>query len=393
MRPVISTGLLVAIVFPCITAAQYPNKLLMPSERTAMLAERTNLSVWSKIQYSAASATANQSSFQGNYHTRYLSASLGDRIAIAQIIGEEGVEQYASTRRLRQLLGPRSRSFPRGPDSVYWNRVSGKVQVFEAKGGTSQPKRTFGSLQGTNRNTIRSAKGILHSRGAVMSEKLQAARVIKAAQSGHLETGIIRTPHLPGTPLTPRLIGNIDKGHVAKEAHLIQREVIRRNPGLRTIFFKAGMQHQVSRLSHLGASSMPRFAPVSIPGLTTMPGIFSTGGRALQFGSRYILPVGLGIAGANLAVYGYQYGIGHMARNELIEAIAAPAVLLAFTASGAVVGAMPGAVIGATLALPVQLYLWFSSDSPQQPDYLIPQQQKFLDGALTEFYLSGTLYD
>ena len=144
--------------------------------------------------------------YQQDYRARYLSASLGNRVAIAQLIGEEGVERYAEGRGLKTLLSPLGRSTPIGPDSVFRNPLSGRVQVLEAKGGSSALKWTYGSLQGTNANAIRSAGGVLAHSGANWSEKLQAARVIKAAQSGHLETGVIRTSPCTGNASCPETL-------------------------------------------------------------------------------------------------------------------------------------------------------------------------------------------
>ncbi len=400
MRPVILTGLFLGFLLPVTVVAQYPNVLLTPSERTAMLAERSNSSDWSKLRSNVAASAANTPSYLGNHRTRYLAASLGDRVAIAQIIGEEGVEQYASTRRMKQLLGPRGRSVPFGPDSVYWNPASGKVSVLEAKGGSSQPKWTYGSRQGTNTNTIRSAKGILQSRGAAMTEKLQAARVIKAAQSGHLESAVIRTQHVLGSPLAPQQVGSVDVGYVAKEARLIQHELDSRHPELRPVFRQAGIMHESSRAAHFGAASLPRSRASRLSAAASMSGLTSVGGRglriALQAGNRFLLPVGLGFAGIAIVNYGYQYAMGHIDQYQLVGASGEFMILTTFTVTGAAfggfsslgIGAIPGAMIGATLALPVQVYLWFSNENSRQPGDSNPNQMAVVDRVLEEIYLA-----
>ncbi|MYE98969.1 MAG: hypothetical protein F4234_02080 [Gammaproteobacteria bacterium] len=400
MRTVILAGLFVTILVPGMADAQYPNALLTPSERMAMLAERSNSSAWTKIQSSVSGSATNTSSYQGNYRARYLSASLGDRVKIAELIGEEGVEQYASTQRMKQLLGPRNRSIAIGPDSVYWNPASGKVSVLEAKGGSSQPKLTYGARQGTNANTIRSARGILHTSRAALSEKFQAARVLKAAQSGHLETAVVRTQHVLGTPLAPRQVGSVDLSNVSREARSIQRELINRNPELRTIFRNAGIQNRVNRLNHFGTTLFPQIGDQRLTAIASMPSASATaGGRGLQrawsVGGRYVLPAGLIVAGTSVMINSYRFRLGRMNLDELLQVSTAPAIFLTFTASGAVigglssagVGAIPGATVGAMLALPVEIYLWLFSDNTRQSGYLNAQQRGAVDDVLKEIYL------
>ena len=354
-------------LLPIAAVAQYPSALLTPGEQTSMLAEKANPTVWSRLQSRVAESTAATApTYQRNHRTRYLAASLGDRVAVAQTIGEEGVEQYASTRRMKQLLGPHGRSVPIGPDSVYWNRSSGTVRVLEAKGGSSPPKWTYRSLQGTNANTVRSAGGLLESRRAGAAEKLQAARVIKAAQSGHLETAVIRTPHVLGTPLAPRQVGEVHAGNVANEARLLQHELLKRNPGLGPIFRRAGTEHRASRLAYLGTTLMPQAGFQRLPGVASITGLTAAGGRGLQMawqiGNRWIIPVGVSAAGITMGIQGYHLAVRNVSYAEFLDAIAGPAVLVTFTGVGFGIGSMPGAAVGMVLALPVQVYLWLSDD-------------------------------
>ena len=384
------------LLFSASVVAQYPNALLTSTERMSILAERANPAVWSRLQSGITRSTIEAPSYQRNHRARYLAARTGDRVAIAQFIGEEGVEKYASTRKLKQLLGPRSGSVPIGPDSVYWDRASGKVRVLEAKGGTSPLKRTYNSLQGTNTNTVRSAGGLLGSRVASVADKLQAARVIKAAQQGNLETAVIRTQHVLGTPLAPQQVGPVSMDSVAKEAHVIQHELVNRKPELGPIFRRADIHHQASRLAYIGQALTPQVGFQRLSGAFGLPGLAVAGGGslkgALKIGNRWIIPAGLGVAGATLATYGYQYVRGDLSRVDLFEASMDSAVFLGFTATGAAIGGfsslgigtMPGAVVGATLALPVQAYLWLSNNP--QAGYLDPEQQEAMDRLLGEMY-------
>ena len=314
---------------------------------------------------------------RGNYRNHWLSASLGDRVRIAQLIGEEGVSHYADGRQLRTLLGPFGHRASIGPDSIYWNSATGKVQVLEAKGGSSVPKWTYQSLQGTNVNAIRSAAGVLAHRSASWREQLQAARVIKAAQRGHLETGIVRTGHVLGTPRTPTPSG-LDVGNVTREARQLERQLIQRSPGLRLAFAIAGSQHRVDRLAYrtaqwAPAGSLARGSNALVP-LATVLRLDSAalvGSRASQLGmvaSRWILPISLGLAGGSLTVVILKYANASISSPEFVRESAGPAILVVFTAAGALIGglsssgigAVPGAVVGAMLALPFQLgFDWF----------------------------------
>ena len=384
------TRLSLGLLLPIAAAAQYPNTLLTPGEQVSMLAEKANPTIWSRLQSPVTESTeAKAPSYQRNHRTRYLAGSLGDRVSVAQTIGEEGVEQYASTRRMKQLLGPHGRSVPIGPDSVYWNRTSGKVRVLEAKGGSSPPKWTYGSLQGTNANTVRSAGGLLGSRGAGVAEKLQAARVIKAAQSGHLETAVIRTPHVLGTPLAPRQVGSFHTSNVANEARLLQHELAKRNPELRPIFAWAGVQHRASRLAYLGTSLTPQAGFQRLPGVASTHGLTAVGGSGLlrvwQIGNRLIVPVGVSVAGATMMIQGYHLAVENISYAEFLDAVSGPAILLTFTGVGFGIGGMPGAAVGMVLALPVHAYLLLSND--QQ---FSEAQQEAVEMALREHYQVAT---
>ena len=100
--------------------------------------------------------------------------------------------------------------------SMYWKR----------KEELPNQKKTFKSWQGTNKNAIRSARFVLLSSKATLMEKHAAARVIVAAQQGLLVTGVISTPHVLGTPDTPKLAGNWDYTYVGREASTIEQKLI-----------------------------------------------------------------------------------------------------------------------------------------------------------------------
>lgn len=184
---------------------------------------------------------------QRDFRSEYLRASPSRRVAIAQSIGEDGAARYASDRQLRTLLSPHGRSVPIGPDAVYRNPHTGRVVVVEAKGGTSPLKTTYHSLQGTNLNAVRSAAGMMAARGTVPSERVQLARVIRAAELGRLDTAAVRTGHVMGKPLTPAQIGKVDSRSVRWEAWRTHRQMLRERPDLAPAFAMANsMRRNVS---------------------------------------------------------------------------------------------------------------------------------------------------
>lgn len=324
------------------------------------------------------------------------------------MIGEEGVERYAAEKRMRTLLSPRGHSIPVGPDSIFWNRSSGKVRVLEAKGGSSALKWTYGLFQGTNANAIRSAGGLLSRSGASRGEMLQAARVIRAAQSGHLETAVVRTSHILGTPRAPRQAGGVNVANVAKEARQIERDVVRRNPKLGVVFRRAGVQHRMDRLTHRIAASGSRLAPLKPTGLRGIsatagqPGMAPLGRSLLKrfwhVGNRWLLPVGVGVASVTVIVAYYQFATGSMNYPEFIHNSLGPGVFLAFTGGGAVIGstflgigAIPGAAIGAILVIPFQFSLEWVTDMYYRD--FNKAQWEAVDKAVEVMYLRNpTLY-
>ena len=306
----------------------------------------------------------NPQALPSNHRARFLAATLGERPSNAQLIGEKGVERYAARHRLKTLLSPHGLRSPTGPDSVYLNRATGKVVVLEAKGGSSARKWTYGTLKGTNANTIRSAGGLLVRPSATAAEKLAAARVIRAAQGGRLETRVIRTPHVLGAPRSPVLEGKPSVAIVSKRATSIEKGLVRQNPELRTVFRRAGRQAVV--------------------------------GRLLSTSSRAMLPVTIGISGATLGVGAYRVGTGATGYTEYFRDNANSIILVTLIAGGALiggvssfgVGATTGAVIGSLIALPTQLaYDWFTEMRRRE---FFEVQRHAIDCAVEAHYLQGT---
>ena len=304
---------------------------LSPMERTSMLKGVAQGSeVWPALYRYNVQPLAN-TSLPSDQRARYLAAGLGERVSIAQQIGEEGVERYAARHRLKTLLSPRGLRSPTGPDSVYINRNTGRIIVLEAKGGTSALKWTYGTLQGINSNTIQSARGVLLRSGTTRTEKLAAARVIRAAQDGRLETRVIRTRHVVGVPRSPIPYGNPSLANVVNQARLFERDLVRQHPALRSVFRQAGNQAAI--------------------------------GRIWNTGSRVMLPVAVVTSGAALGIGAYRVVKGEIGSTEFFRNNKDPIIFISFTTSGAIiggiaslgVGAVAGAAIGGLIALPAQL--------------------------------------
>lgn len=368
-----------------------------PLEQMATLSRAASQMAALKLYRAGRDATIARQLYQRDYRARYFLASLGERNTIAMTIGEEGVERFAGERRWKVLLAPKGRSIPMGPDSVYWNPKSGTLQVLEAKGGTSQLKRTFDSLQGTNKNVIRSVggyrgkPGFLHRSRTTWKEKVQMARVIKAAQKGHLETGVVRTPHVLGRPSDPRQSGSRNTDRVVKEARRIEKELIRQYPHLRKVFRIALFLHNVDRLRYQGARRMSHIASATARtiGLSaTKQDRLVRLGRA---GVRWLLPLSVGVAGATIITAYHRYTTGLTSPREFYRSSAGPSIFVVFTSTGAIaggfffgVGAVPGAALGAMAALPAEVAAdWMIDRYYREFDR---RQRRMIDAAVEEYY-------
>ena len=355
--------------------------------------------------------------YQRNYRLPWIEAPLNQRILLAEKIGEQGRARFAAERGWIKLLGSRNRGIHQGPDSVYWDKRSGRLRVLEAKGGTSPLKWHFNSRQGTNLNAIRSAKRVLLSSKATHTAKVAAARVIVAAQQGRLETGVIRTSHVLGTPDNPKLLGDWDYANVRNEASKIEQELIRKKPDARAVFQHAHKEQSFAMLKYrapqglaivgfagtlglgwdayqqsLTAWSMfndPTLKGSVLPYMqtgvllgrmtqaTTLAAISNTQlailglskGGVSKLASRMFLPVTLGVEGLQFATAYHEYSLGRISQRDLYRRTASPAIIIIFTVGGGIVGgiigiqaagitAIPAAVIGANYgaiaAIPVQ---------------------------------------
>ena len=326
--------------------------------------------------------------YQRNYRLPWIEATLNQKILLAEKIGEQGLARFAAERGWIKILGPWNHGIHQGPDSVYWDKRSGRLRVLEAKGGNSPLKWTFNSRQGTNLNAIRSARFVLLSSKATLMEKVAAARVIVAAQQGRLDTGVIRTTHVLGTPSNPELLGGWDHANVKKEASKIKLELIRNKPDALAIFLHAHKEQsfamlkywKIRRLANMRFASdayqqsliaKPMFnnSPLirSIPPhmqtsaalgrltqSTTQPGILRLSKEGVsKFAGRLILPVILGVEGLQFAIAYHQYGLGRISQRDFYRRTAGTAIIVVFTAGGAIVGGIIGMQAGGVPAIPV----------------------------------------
>ena len=368
-----------------------------PLEQMATLSRAASQVTALKLYRAERDATIARQLYQRDYQARYLLASLGERNKIAMTVGEEGVERFAAERRWKVLLAPKGRSIPMGPDSVYWNSKSGTLQVLEAKGGTSQLKRTFDSLQGTNKNVIRSVggyrgkPGFLHRSGTTWKEKVQMARVIKAAQKGHLETGVVRTPHVLGRPSDPRQSGSWNADRVAREARRIEKELIRQYPHLRKVFRIALFLHNVDRLRYQGARRMSHVASATARSIGLSDSKQDRLVRLGRAGVRWLLPLSVGVAGVTMITAYHQYTTGLTSPRKFYRSSAGPTIFVVFTSTGAIaggfffgVGAVPGAALGAMAALPVEVAAdWMIDRYYREFDR---RQRRMVDAAVEKYY-------
>lgn len=347
--------------------------------------------------------------FQQNFEAQWSEGPLDQRInrrrLLAEKIGEQGRARFAAERGWTKLLGStiRGRGVRQGPDSVHWDPRLGRVVALEAKGGGSRLRPGFGDLrQGTNQYTIQSAKNIYaFKRAATRKMKVQMARVIVAAEKGHLDTRVIRTEYVWGKPNAPEL-DRWDSTRVARAARRARREIIKNYPEAREFFREASRDHlrdrKAFRVEHRGlrlrqraihgmrvigfagalglgwdayqqsraawsmfddptlnGSVLPYMqtgvalgrvaqAATLARGVTEPSSILnlSAKGRAVRVAGRAFLPISLGVEGLQLATAYHEYGLGRISQRELYQRSAGATILAGFTLGGAAVGSIVG---------------------------------------------------
>lgn len=340
--------------------------------------------------------------FQRDYRAPWVSAAVSERIRLAERIGNQGRARFETERGWIQIVGSQARGIVQGPDWVGWDAKTGNVRVLEAKGGSSEVRWTYRSWQGTNRNAIRSAEFVLESNSASQLEKMAAARVIKAAQANRLQTGVVKTSHVLGTPDAPRLEGEWSSENVAKEAAKIERRVTRWNPAAASAFRSAGAAqssdmlryraaqggvavlglaglgllgwdaYQQSRTARemwndpvLGRSALPylqvglaggRWAEAGTLGLSSAAELGRLGRGGLSvFGraaGKWFLPIAVGAEGLSAGIAYYEHSTGRISQREFYRRSTGPAIFAVFTAGGAIIGGIVGAPSGGIGAAP-----------------------------------------
>lgn len=188
--------------------------------------------------------------YQRDYSALWPHVTQRDRAILAERIGNQGRARFAAERGWIKLSGSQGRGIAQGPDAIYWDPSAGRIRVVEAKGGLSPVKSTFGSLQGTNQNMIRSEELVLRSPRTTLAERLASARVIRAAQENRLVSAVVRTPHALGIPASPRLEGAWSRTSVSAEAVQIERKLIRQRPELAPVFRNAAQAHEADLLTY-----------------------------------------------------------------------------------------------------------------------------------------------
>ena len=329
---------------------------------------------------------SNQTDFEFDYNR----ASTEERRRISQLQGERGAARYAAGQRWRTLLSPHGQWLPTGPDSVYWDPQSGRVRVIEAKGGAGRTGVSYGARQGTNKNTIRSAARVLISRGASRHEKLQAARIIKAAQRGQLTTGVVASRILSGRFTDPQLVGRWSTRNVVNEATRIQHTLAREHPDSRRFFRRADFLHNVDRIRYRGARLM-------ILGSATIRSLGSNATQRVRLqrigrvAGRWFVPLGVGLAGVTLLESHHELSSGLISTREFYRRSVGSTVLVVFTATGAIVGgpglgigAFVGASLGALAALPAETAAdWVINRYYREFDH---RQRRLVNVAVEEAY-------
>ena len=370
--------------FPICVSANYINFPSTPLEKMATLSSVTKHRVPITIFGPNVESFLAGLPSRIDYEFDYSRASSGQRRIISQIQGERGAARFSTGQRWKTLLGPHGHKLNVGPDSVYWDRQSGRVRVIEAKGGAGRTSVSYGGTrQGTNKNTIRSAARVLTSPRASLNENLQAARIVKAAQRGQLTTGVVATRILSGRFSDPQRVGRWSTRNVSSEAARIEQRLFKQYPESRRFFRKAGFLHNVDRMKYRGARLL---ALGSVSARALVP---ESAHRARLQGvgrviGRWFVPVGVGIASATVMVTHYQASSGLISTREFYRRSAEPAIMVVLTTAGAILGGSLGASLGAFAAVPAGAAADWAIDRYHRDFDL--GQRRLVDAAVEEVY-------
>lgn len=135
---------------------------------------------------------------------QWLAATVEQRVALAEQIGEEGARALAKSRGWMPLMDGTNSVLRQGLDQVYRD-VDGIIHVVEAKGGGSPLGRAYGYVQGTPEWAVKAAERTIKSPVASAIEKEASKSVLKAACNGNLKVHVVRTNHVLGEPTAATL--------------------------------------------------------------------------------------------------------------------------------------------------------------------------------------------
>jgi hypothetical protein len=131
---------------------------------------------------------------------QWLSATIQQRVQLAEQIGEKGAQTFAKSKGYTPLLNSADKAIHQGFDQVY-RASNGGVVVIEAKGGTSPLVRAYGCEQGTAEWAVQAAQRMLKSHRVTTAERQAAQVVLEAAEQNRLVVQVVRTKHVLGEPV------------------------------------------------------------------------------------------------------------------------------------------------------------------------------------------------
>jgi hypothetical protein len=141
----------------------------------------------------------------------WLQATIDQRVKLAERLGEEGAEAFATKKGYEPLLRNGDKVLRQGFDQVY-RATDGSIVVIEAKGGTSAISRAYGCEQGTPEWAVQAAKRVAENSKASAAEKQAARLVLEAAKEGKLTVQVVRTRHVLGEPVAAVLESSLKAG-------------------------------------------------------------------------------------------------------------------------------------------------------------------------------------
>ena len=257
---------------------------------------------------------------------------------IAEELGEEATRNVAKSRGHAPLFAE-SELPHHGPDFPTIDS-GGRVHLYEAKGGSSKIKVSYGYPQGTPENGVQYYKKLIDSQSATPKQKVIAQFIMDKASEGKVDAHVVRLEPVQGEPRTMQIIDR----DCNKQAEKLAKDFIRERNLAKTVVGKAALPAEKSPTALHGGAKATEDASSAAKSAGKI------GKMAAKIGE-HAGPIGVavevGIRGYSVYEAESEYQAGNISANERGERHAENIGGCVGGTGGAAAGAAAGAIIGA----------------------------------------------